>query len=345
MRCRNIFAVLYLTLFVGMSAQADLTDVYQAFLDLYPSYSEDAGGLAGFPILAIPMGGSQQAMAGSTTAVSDPLGFLDANPASSVSGSGLQMAFAHREWVASGAIETMLLSTTFESVGLSTGTKLFYTPFTAYDDGGVRTGSGYFIEYVGAINLSLRLIERPRLGLDFGSSAKIAGRHVSREIAANQSAVAFPFDFGFLFHTTLADFSQKDRRNVFVGATLKDVGPATASLDAPLPTTLNGGIGYSPISAMLMTFDVALPMYFPSTGLVLDTLGYSAGLRLALARFLRLEAGAQFQSQNLRIALGGTALLEGVDISAAYSVDVLSGFNPLDTVSIMAILKLGKDGP
>lgn len=46
---------------------------------------------------------------------------------------------------------------------------------------------------------------------------------------------------------------------------------------------------------------------------------------------------------NLRVGIAGTVHLDSVALTAAYSSDLLSGLNPLDTVSVLVTMHMGGD--
>ena len=343
MKRRKTLAVCFALLFCT-SVFGDTTDLYDGLLDLLPGQEEQNAGQYIYPILLIPMGGPRQGMGTAHTAVSADLGFMESNPAGSVDGEGAALAVAHRQWIAESSIDSAAFSISQRAVGLGIGGKFFYSPFTAYDDAGVRTASGTYLEYSGVLNASIRLVSLPALNFSVGANAKLVGRHVQRSIAENQSAYAVPFDFGLLVRTRFGDFSESTRRNMAFGATIMDFGQIAATLDAPMPTRFVAGIAYSPVNAVLVSMDFALPLSLYPDRFLPGSPTYALGIEANITRFLAIQTGASLTAENLQVSVGGSAVNDGLTISAAYSADIVGGLNPLDTMSVMMTMQLGERG-
>jgi hypothetical protein len=342
---RDRFAIITCLLLLLPSALfGELPEFYTGILDAAAGHEEQNAGLRVFPILLIPMGGSRQSMGTAYTAVTGDLGFIEANPAGSAGYGPLEVALFHREWVAQAAVESVVFAASVGPVGFGSAGKFFYSPFTAYDESGERDGSGYFVEYLGILNTSVFLVSLPRFSFSVGASAKIVGRQVQRSIAQNQSAYAFPLDIGLLARARLADFSRTERQNLSAGVALKDVGQLVAALDAPLPTQIAAGIAYSPLDPLLVSVDFTLPISLYPSRFAAETYSVATGIEADITDFLSIQTGASLQAENLRLAIGGTVRYSGFTVSVAYSVDVIGGVSPLNTMSVMTSFDLEGSG-
>jgi hypothetical protein len=341
---RGRVAIIAFLLLHPLAVYADLPEFYGGLLDVAAGHEEQNAGLRVFPILLIPMGGSRQSMGTAYTAVTGDLGFIEANPAGSAGYGPLEVALFHREWVAQASIESVAFAASVGPVGFAGGGKFFYSPFTAYDESGERDGSGYFMEYLGVFNTSVLLVSLPRFSFSVGASAKIVGRHVQQSIAQNQSAYAFPLDIGLLARARMADLSRAERQNLAFGVALKDMGQLVAALDAPLPTQIAAGVAYSPIAPLLVSVDFTVPISLYPSRFAAETYSVAAGIEANITDFLSIQTGASLQAENLRLAMGGTVRYSGFTVSVAYSVDVIGGVSPLNTMSVMTSLDLDGSG-
>ena len=333
-----------LLLLLPFALFGDASEFYSGILDAAAGHEEQNAGLRVFPILLIPMGGARQSMGTAYTAVTGDPSFMEANPAGSASYGPLEFALFHREWVAQAAVESVVFAASVGPVGFGGGGKFFYSPFTAYDESGERDGSGYFVEYLGILNASVRVVSLPQFSFSVGASAKIVGRQVQQSIALNQSAYAFPLDIGVLARARVADFSRTERQNLSVGVALKDLGQLVAALDAPLPTQIAAGIAYSPVDPLLVSVDFTQPISLYPSRFAAETYSVAAGIAANITDFLAIQTGASLQAENLTLAIGGTVRYSGFAVTIAYSVDVIGGVSPLNTMSVMTSLDLEGSG-
>ena len=340
MSIRRFFCLL-LMLTVGYGVSADISDIYSGWLDTFGSMADDNAGLSTFPTLLIPMGGRYEGMGTAYTAVVGDLGFIEANPAGSAEIQNPSIGIYHHQWYADTSLEGIAFATTVGPLGIGTGLKFFYSSFTEYDESGKRAGSGYLFEGVAILNLAVQIISLESFGLSVGISGKGVYRYVPESLALGQSAGALPIDVGAIAGFRLFDLSQLSRRNLTVGLSLKNFGQRVFALGAPLPTVFSTGLAYSPISFLLISADFNLPVSVEPDAFPAEAMYFSVGTDVTIADFLSIQAGARFKADNPRFSIGAVVGFGQVSLTTNYVIDVVSGFNPLDTLNIAATIDIG----
>ena len=341
MKIRRIFILLAL-MTVPAWVFGDLSALYDSVFALLDGQNEQNAGLYAFPTLSIPMGGRREAMGTAYTAVAGDSGYIEANPAGSAEIANPALAFIHHQWIADTSIESVIFTTRLGLVGFGAAAKLFFAPFTSYGDGGERMGSGYYVEFTGIANASVRFISTPSFSLAAGISLKGVGRELQESVASGQSAYSMPIDAGLLMRLRLADFSQSERKNLSLGVSFSNLGQLVEELTSPLPTTLSAGLAYSPFRPLLISADIHIPVSLYQSDYPSERISYAAGLEVQIASFLALRAGARIQIDNIRASLGGEIDFGAAAIAITYNADIVGGMNPLDTMSIAATVNLGK---
>lgn len=335
------FFCLLLIVAVGPGASADITGAYSGWLDTFGSMSDDNSGLSTFPTLLVPMGGRYEGMGTAYTAVVGDLGFIEANPAGSAEISNTAVGFYHHQWYADTSLEGVAFATRLGPLGIGTGFKFFYSSFTEYDDSGNRASSGYLFEGVAILNLAVKVISLERFGLSIGTSAKGVYRYVPESLAVDQSAGAVPIDVGALLGLKLLDLSKISRRNFTIGLSLKNFGQRVFALGSPLPTVFSAGLAYSPLAFLLISSDFNMPISVEPDTFPAEAVYFSVGTDVTIAKFLSVQAGARFKADNPRFSIGAVVGLGQVSLTTNYVIDIVSGFNPLDTLNIAATIDIG----
>ena len=302
--------------------------------------SVENGGLTGFPGLIMPIGSRRDAMGEAYTAISNVEAYFEGNPAATAYDNGHTLSIYHQEWIADSAVEAVVFGRSVGSFGFGAGAKLFRVPFTAYDNVGAREGTGYLAESVVALNLAIRFITHPQLEASIGANVKGAIRYVSETIANAQSAYSIPVDLGTLWRFRLLSIQNPDRLNFAVGLSIRNFGQPIAALRAPLPTVISGGIAYSPISALLFTGDLHVPVTFEPDDNPAEPLYGAFGLSISATGFFEISAGVRLRPGDYRLSLGASVHVGILSFATTYMISPATGFSPDDSLSVSMSLDL-----
>ncbi len=157
-------------------AQA-VASAYQAFSDILNP--DPNSGLTTFRSLLVPMGGLAEGMGTAYTAVARDSSYFESNPAASSCLDYTELAVFHNNWIADSKIEGAVYTIRYKGLGFGVGGKWLYLPFTAYDDFGERSGSGYYSEAMAGFNLSYNLFPGYYFnGIAVGATGKLAYRSI-----------------------------------------------------------------------------------------------------------------------------------------------------------------------
>jgi hypothetical protein len=340
--------IFYLVLILGLVPALDtaaqlIPDAYRAassFLNPDPH-----AGLTTFRSLLIPMGGLAEGMGTAYTAVAKDSSYFEANPAASSSLDYTELAVYHNNWIADTRIEGAVYTIRWHDIGFGVGGKWLYLPFTAYDDFGGRTGTGYYSEAMTGFNVSYNFMPGYYFnGLAFGVTGKMAYRSVPllKNIdTSGQNALALMLDGGFLTRFNFLKLESWRGKNFSIGMALKNVGAPV--LGDPLPTVASFGLGYSPFRAMVFSLDVSKPINLqdPSKS---EGFAYAGGALIDVTKFFRLQGGLLIKGGNPRISVGSSFDIELVRLSVNYTLDLTTQLSPLNRISIQASFLLGDLG-
>jgi len=89
-------------------------------------------------------------------------------------------------------------------------------------------------------------------------------------------------------------------------------------------------------------FDVILPVSFDPEATPADGLVLAGGVDIAISSFLSIQAGARIVGDNPKFTLGTVVALRHIRVSVNSTVDVLTGFNAADLLSVGSVIELGE---
>ena len=313
---------------------------------------DDNAGLTSFPVLNVPMGGRSESMATAFSAVCDDVSFIEYNPAGSSVLTKSELAFFHNNWIADTKLEGVAYATRFGNLGLATGAKWLYTPFTEYNIYGERVSNGYYSEGMALINASYNLFSGYYFsGVSAGVSLKGAFRIMpdytddKDNIIANsgwsQSAMMGMADLGLLTRFNMLKFYNAREKNSSVALTLRNLGPP--SMDEPLPTVAVAGLSYKPFRPLLLAFDFSLPLNMKNPDL--SEKPYAAfGSSVTVTSFLDMRGGIMIKSGSSRLTVGSAIHLNKISMDINYTLDLLTQLQPLNRISIAVRFDMGDGG-
>jgi tetratricopeptide (TPR) repeat protein len=319
---------------------------------------DDNAGLTAFPVLNVPMGGRSEGMAGAFSAVADDASFLEWNPAGSSMLSYSELAFFHNNWIADTKVEGAVFATRIKDLGLAAGGKWLYTPFTEYNLYGERVSKGYYSEAVAVLNCSYNFFSGYYFsGVSLGMNIKGAFRFVPDYSNANdtdnklgvleagsgksQSAAMVMADVGLLTRFDLLKLYSSRERNAAAALVVRNLGPPV--MDDPLPTVLTAALSYKVIRPLLLSFDFSVPVNLLDQSLS-ESPYWSAGVSLAVSRFLSMRTGLLARKGSVRIAVGSALVLDRISLDVNYTLDLLTQLTPLNRISLGVRFNLGDQG-
>ncbi len=318
-------------------------NLYSEWQNIFSGSGDPNTGLTIFPTLNIPIGGKYEGMGTAYTALSDDIGFIEANPSGSATLTYTELAFLHHSWISDSNIEGVIYAVRINHLGLGIGGKFLYLPFTAYNEWGERDSEGNISETVGTLNVSYNFLSNYYFyGIAIGTNLKFAYRNIPSIIYPDQSAFAVMADIGALTRFNLLKFYVSRSKNFSVGFVVKNLGPYIFS--EPLPTQATLGIAYSPIRPVTIAIDFNYPFSFDPTNFPAESWNIAGGLNVVVTNFLSIQSGFHYKGDNPRISLGTTVDLKNISLVVNYNLDLSGRLNPLDKFSIEAKLKLGDRG-
>jgi tetratricopeptide (TPR) repeat protein len=346
---KRLFSTLFL-LFSLTLYSADLADFYSAFTSLssLPFFSDKNTGLTVFPTLLVPMGGLYEGMGTAYTAVSIDSGFIESNPAGSSLLDYTELTLNHNNWIADTNIEGVVYTTRFDNLGIGIGGTFLYVPFIGYNRWGEEEASGYYSETIATMNLSYNFFSSYYFyGISLGANIKAAYRHIPEELYAdkdvgNQSSPAIMTDIGFISRFNFLKFYAARERNFSVGAVVKNLGPDVQN--EPLPTIATGGISYSPIRPILISFDYNYPFSLSLPADQWEKWNIAAGINAVVTDFFSIHAGFSHRGSNPKITIGSGLILEKINININYTLDMTTQLTAVDKFSIEATVPMGDGG-
>ncbi|WP_010262749.1 UPF0164 family protein [Treponema primitia] len=319
---------------------------------------DDNAGLTAFPVLNVPLGGRAEGMAGSFSAVSDDISFLEWNPAGSSMLAKTELALFHNNWIADTKIEGAAFASRLKDFGFAAGGKWLYTPFTEYNIYGERASKGYYSEAVGVLNGSYNFLSGYYFtGISLGINLKGAFRfvpdysdaddqenHTGSLISgsgASQSAAMAMADIGVLTRINFLKFYNSRERNLSFALTARNLGPP--ALDDPLPTVAVAGLSWKPLRPILLSFDYSIPMNLVNPDLS-EKPYWAVGLSAQVTEFLSMRAGLLTKSGSVRVTVGSAVELKKFSIDLNYTLDLLTQFTPMNRISLGVRFNLGDQG-
>ncbi len=341
---KRFFSTLFL-LFTLTMVSADLADFYSSLSSLssLPFFSDKNTGLTVFPTLLVPMGGLYQGMGTAYTAVSKDSGFIESNPAGSSILDYTELTLNHNNWIADTNIEGVVYTTRFNNLGIGIGGKFLYVPFIEYNRWGEEEASGYYSETIATMNLSYNFFSSYYFyGISLGTNIKAAYRHIPEPIAPDQSVATVMADFGIISSFNLFKFYAARERNFSFGAVVKNLGPTV--LGESLPAIATGGISYSPIRPILISFDYNYPFSLSLPADQWESWNIAAGINAVITDFFSIHAGFSHRGSNPKITIGSGLLLEKINLNINYTLDMTTQLTAVDKFSIEATIPMGDNG-
>ncbi len=326
----------------------------QGLEDWFAVVSEWSGtdanaGRTSFVSLLIPFGGRYQGMSTAYTAVLKDSGFLEANPAGSSVLNDSELSFFHHDWIADSRLEGVVYTVRQGNLGLGTGLKLLYLPFTGINEWGDRYANpgyasfakGNYTEFILMANLSYNFFSSFYFhGLSLGSNIKIAYRGVPEAIFPGQSALSLMLDLGLLTRFNLLKFFPSRQRNFSVGLSFRNIGfPVQGD---PLPSLAVFGLAYSPIRPLTIAADYQLPFMLDLSPAEEGSL--AMGMDLVFTDFLSIQGGLQLKKGRPRATGGITMALEKLTLTVTYTLDLLTTLTAFDRINLEVKLNLGDLG-
>lgn len=332
---KRFSAIIIFLVFFLCSGYGDYSDLYSSWIGALDSQAEINSGITAFPILLIPSGGRYEGMGTAFTAIASGPGLIESNPAGSASERNPIIAFSHHNWIADSSVESVFFTAPVDPLGFGVGTKFIFVPFTSYDILGDRNSSGYFFEFLGMVNVSIRVISTNFFFLSVGVNMKAVYRGVPDQLAPDQSAAGFPIDIGVLAKLRFLNFA--------IGAVIKNFGRNPAEIVSPLPTIASFGIAFSPLQVLTLSADLNLPISFEPEKFPAEKFDVAAGFDLAITEFLSLHGGAKIKADNPKITIGTTLKPGKIKFHLNYNVDLMGDLSPFDTFSVSTELDLKRD--
>jgi len=315
--------------------------------DAYSSVSESFGldshaGQNSFLSLIVPGGGKYEGMATAHSAVALDGGYLESNPAAGSFLPSTTLSFAHIDWIADSALET--ISYTFrpesnENIGLGFSTKFFHIPFTGYNDWGSpynrydRAAVGWYTEMIATSGFSYNFLRSFYFGgISVGTAFKVGYRGVSASLEPNQSAISLMGDFGIMTQFNfLKTYAARDM-NWGAGLVLKNLGAEFIENADPLPTYVSAGLSYKPLRPLTLALDFNFPFNLDSKAA--EKLGIALGVNAEISSFLSAHTGVLLKTGKPRFALGADINLKNFTVQTNYTLDLSSRLELFDRVSI-----------
>ncbi len=337
-----LFFIPFFVLYIFSASGVD-NNLYSKWQDIFSGGADPNTGLTVFPTLNIPIGGKYEGMGTAYTAVSNDIGYIEANPSGSATLNYTELAFLHHSWISDSNIEGLIYTVRINHLGLGIGGKFLYLPFTAYNEWGERDSGGNISETIGTLNISYNFLSNYYFyGIAVGTNLKFAYRSIPAIIYPGQSAFAVMADIGALTRFNLLKFYISRSKNFSVGLVIKNLGPYI--LSEPLPTEATIGIAYSPIRPITVAVDFNYPFSFDPVNFPAESWNIAGGLNVVVTNFLSIQSGFHYKGDNPRITLGTTIDLKNISLVVNYNLDLSGRLNPLDKFSIEAKLNLGDRG-
>ncbi len=332
-----------LCLSTPMAGAQAIPSAYQAVINwLNPDPNT---GLTTFRSLLIPMGGLAEGLGTAYTAVVKDSSYFEYNPAVSSSLDATELAIFHNNWIADTKIEGAVYTIRYKGLGFGAAGKWLYLPFTAYDDFGQRSGSGYYSEAMTGFNVSYNFLRGYYFpGFAIGATGKLAYRSmpaVDDGSTAGNSSIAIMLDGGLLTRFNFLKFYSSRSKNLSLGFTVKNIGPPV--LGDPLPTIATLGLAYSPIRPLVMSLDLSQPINLRDLKRS-ENFFAALGAYLQVTDFFQFQGGFLVKGGNPRISVGSSFAVESMRLNVNYTLDLTTQFTPLNRISIQAAFDLGDLG-
>jgi hypothetical protein len=271
-------------------------------------------------MLSLTYGSRALSLGGAYSGVASDVYYMDSNPAGGDPRSIFKLSLIHQEWIADVNYEAIRVSYGVgDRLFFGLGFTYLYLPFVAYDFYGYSDGTTHTIsQSMGMVNVGYKL---RKVDLAFGANLKVFYNYVPDSLAEGQNYLLFAGDVGVISRTNLLKTFIGPEPSLTVGLTLKNVG--YHEFIEKLPTELHCGMSYRVMRHLLLTGEVAVPLYEPIFG--------SFGVEFDIRKALYLQAGMQV-AENPLFAVGMGYRLKDININASYTPSV--AFRNMMSVSV-----------
>jgi len=263
-------------------------------------------GEAGPPMFTMIYGSRALSLGGADVALSDHIYYMDANPGAGDTGGIYTVSLLHQEWIADVNYESIRFGGSARNkYFFGAGFTYLYLPFTHYDILGLDQGTFNLSQSLGIVNAGYRIA---RLNLSVGGNFKIYYNHVPEDLVSDQSFALFAVDIGMLKKTDIFKTYIGPEESMSFGFVLKNIGFSRHM--KKLPTQIQAGAAYRPVRHLLITTELAVPLYEPVFGAV--------GVEYDFKKTFFLEGGVQIKT-NPMFSLGIGYRRGDLQINASYS--------------------------
>ena len=272
-------------------------------------------GEAGPAMLKLVFGSRALGLGGSFVGVADDVYYMDANPGAGESNKILKLSLLHQEWIYDANYEAVRISRGLgKHLYMGAGFTFLYLPFEYYDSNGEQVGASSRISHsLGVFNMGYsfrRATMSVGMNLKFYSSsipddlliARYAGDYES------QRYLAFAADLGYFARTNWLKSYIGPEPSFMLGLTVRNVGFSNTYDN--LPTEIQAGVSYRILWSLLLTGQVAFPLYEPVYGAV--------GAEFDIRKKLFLQAGARI-SANPMLSVGFGYKFRDVELNVSYT--------------------------
>lgn len=244
-------------------------------------------GEAGPPMLKMIYGSRALSMGGAYVSLSDDIFYIDSNPGGGDHRSVLRISALHQEWIADTNYESLRIGTGFgNSFYIGLGFTYLYLPFVHYDIFGNSGASETVSQALGILNAGYHF---RRINLSVGANAKLYYYHVPDSLVADQSYMLTAFDAGILKKTNLLKSYVGPEPSLNFGLAVRNIGFSDEVEN--LPMEVHAGMSYRPARRLLISTQVAVPVYEPIYG--------GVGVEYDFAKKIYINAGAQIKENPM----------------------------------------------
>jgi hypothetical protein len=264
-------------------------------------------GEAGPPMLKLVYGSRALSLGGAFVGLSDDPFYIDSNPAGGDTRKIYKVSVLHQEWIEDVNYEAIRFSTGIaDRFFLGAGFTYLYLPFIHYDYYGETSGQSHILsQSLGILNFGYQF-SQPNIAV--GANLKLFYNHVPEELYPGQSYLLFATDLGVIVRTNLLKRHIGPDPSLVFGLAVKNIG--YSGMIEKLPLEIHGGASYRVLKNLLVSAEIAVPIYEPVYG--------SIGAEFNFIPGFFLEGGIQIK-ENPMFAFGLGYRRRDMRIQASYS--------------------------
>ena len=245
-------------------------------------------------------------------------------------------------------MESFVYTMRNDAFGFGVAGKYLHVPFTAYDDFGNQRATTRFSETILGVNASYNFLRGFYFqGVSVGGNLKFALRPLTaadlgRTDIEDQSLASVMMDLGVLTSFNFLKLYSSQSRNTSVGVSIKNLG--TNAGGEPLPTSVTGGIAYSPARPVVLAADYSVPFNL-FADVPAEDHGFAVGTTVQITDFLSMHSGLLWRGGNPRVSAGGSVALHNrMSITFNYTLDLTTQLAGVDRFSVSSRFSLGDRG-